>query len=456
MRIATSTIYAQQAAAIDNQAALYERLGQQLSSGKKLQSPSDDPAQIGQDLQIRATISDQAQQATNAQNAVSQLTTTDGALSSVVNVLQSARQLAIQGATDTLNDQQRGALANQVDELLQQAIAIGNTKYGNTYLFGGSTAMGNPPVQQQGNPISGVQFLGNEQVQGQLIYNNQPFALSTTFQAAFNYKAANGSPDVFQTLITLRDTLTSKAAVDVSSTGINRAGQTIYGPRLGNVGGAGGTGPAPTLLNAAGVFATTPQPDNGAPAQFSIQIDGAPSGGSPSVQTITIPANAPIDDGSANSVIGRINAVSGATGVTAAFDPRTQKISLTGSGSFTVNDVPTPGTGATTAGNLTQVFNLRSQVDFVQNLSTQLGDIDGALNTVLSARSVVGSRIGALSAISGQLQTSVTDNQKTESGIEDVDIASATSAFSQTQTALQAAYATTTRLESKTLFDYLQ
>jgi flagellar hook-associated protein 3 FlgL len=456
MRIATSTIYAQQAAAIDNQAALYEQLGQQLSSGKRLANPSDDPAQIAADLQVRATISDQSQQATNAQNAVSQLTTTDSALSNLVNVLQSARQLAIQGATDSLSDQQRSALANQVDELLQQAIAIGNTKYGNTYLFSGTASVGNAPVQQQGNPIGGVQFLGNEQVQGQLIYNGQQFALSTTFQAAFNYQASDGSPDVFQALITLRDTLTKKAAVDVSATGINRAGQTIYGPRLGNVGGVGGTGPAPTLLSAAGVFASTPQPDNGAPPQFSIQIDGAPNGGAPSAQTITIPANAPIDDGSATSVIGRINAVAAATGVTASFDPKTQKITLTGSGSFSVTDIPTPGTGATTAGNLTKVFNLGSQVDFVQNLSTQLGDIDGALNTVLSARSVVGSRIQALNAISSQLQTSVTDNQKTESGIEDVDIASATSAFSQTQTALQAAYATTTRLESKTLFDYLQ
>ncbi|MBV8644840.1 MAG: flagellar hook-associated protein FlgL, partial [Candidatus Eremiobacteraeota bacterium] len=56
MRIATSTIYAQQVAAIDNQQATYAQLGQELSSGKQLSAPSDDPAEIGQDLSLHVTI----------------------------------------------------------------------------------------------------------------------------------------------------------------------------------------------------------------------------------------------------------------------------------------------------------------------------------------------------------------------------------------------------------------
>ena len=44
MRIATSTIYAQQTAAIDDQAAAYADIGAQLSSGKRLNAPSDQAA----------------------------------------------------------------------------------------------------------------------------------------------------------------------------------------------------------------------------------------------------------------------------------------------------------------------------------------------------------------------------------------------------------------------------
>ena len=135
MRIATSQIYAQQTAAIDDQAALYAQIGQQLSSGKQLAAPSDDPGRIAQDLQLHTSIDSTGQQSTNVQNAVSELTTTDGALSSLTAVMQSARSFAIQGASDTLTDQQRTAVGNQIDQLLQQAIAVGNTAYAGRYVF---------------------------------------------------------------------------------------------------------------------------------------------------------------------------------------------------------------------------------------------------------------------------------------------------------------------------------
>jgi flagellar hook-associated protein 3 FlgL len=444
MRIATSTIYAQQTAAIDNQVAMYVDVGHQLSTGKQLNDPSDDPGRIAQDLTLRTAIGANAQQSTNVQSAVSQLTTTDSALSSLTNVVQSARQLAIQGASNTLTDDQRTALASQVDQLLQQAIAIGNTQYAGRYVFAGTAATTNPPVQQQGNPIAGVTFAGNEQEQGQLIYNGQEFALSTTFAAAFNYQAPNGSPDVFQTLITLRNTLQNKTAVDQSAGAINQAGAVVYGPQ------GLPASPAPTALNAANTFAVAPVADSS--GNFSLTIHGANG-----IATITVPPTAALDDGVApppgTSLVARINAVTAATGVSASFDAKAQRVILTGTGSFYVNDAPSPG--AANSGNLTKVLNLATQADFVQNVSTQLGDVDHALNTVLNARSVIGARIQALGSIGDQLQTTATDNKKVQSGIEDLDVAAATSKFSQTQTALQAAYATTNRLESKTLFDYL-
>jgi len=150
MRIATSTIYAQQTAAIDDQAAAYAEIGAQLSSGKRLNVPSDDPGQIGQDLALHIAVDTVTQQATNVKNSISELTSTDSALSSLTAVLQSVRTLAIQGASDTLTSQQRTAPASQVDELLQQSIAIGNTQYGGKYVFAGTSTTANPPVVSQG------------------------------------------------------------------------------------------------------------------------------------------------------------------------------------------------------------------------------------------------------------------------------------------------------------------
>lgn len=202
------------------------------------------------------------------------------------------------------------------------------------------------------------------------------------------------------------------------------------------------------------MFATPPVADSS--GNFSLQINGSVNGVA-SVQTVTVPANAPLDGGP-GSLVGAINAVTAQTGVTATFDPIAQRISLSGSGSFYVTDVASAG--ATNAGNLTAVLHLSStssntQADVVQNVTTQVGDIDHILDTVLNARSVVGAWIQTYSSIGDQLLTSITDNTKVESGIEDIDVAAATTKFSATQTALQAAYATTNRLEAKTLFDYL-
>jgi flagellar hook-associated protein 3 FlgL len=152
-------------------------------------------------------------------------------------------------------------------------------------------------------------------------------------------------------------------------------------------------------------------------------------------------------------VVAQINAATATTGVTASFDAKAQRIVLSGTGSFTVADVPSAG--ATNSGNLTKVLGLASQADMVQNVSTQLGDIDRVLNGVLGARAVIGARIQSLGSIADQLQTAATDNTSVKSGIEDVDVAAAATKLSAQQTALQAAYSTTTRLESKTLFDYL-
>jgi flagellar hook-associated protein 3 FlgL len=448
MRIATSTIYAQQIAAIDDQSALYQQIGAQLSTMKQLSAPSDDPGRIATDLNLHTSIDTTNQAALNAQSAVSELTTTDGALSSLTSVMQSVRQLAVQGASDALTDAQRTSLANQIDQLLQQSIAIGNTSYAGKYIFAGTSSSGNPPVVHQGSPTTSIAFNGNEQVQGQLIYNNESFALSTTFQAAFNYASSDGSPDIFQTLITLRNTLTGKISTDQSSSAVNFAGNTVYGPAVPGAPPA----PAPTTLGALGVFATKPTFDTSGNA--SITINGSVNGVQ-SVQTITVAPGNAIDDGivGGTSLVAKINAVAAQTGVTASFNTKTQKLVLAGTGTFYVTDAPSPG--ATNTGNLTSVFNLAGQSDFVQNISTQLGDIDHALNTVLQARSVIGARIQTLGSIQSQLQTSVTDTTKVQSGIEDVDVAAATSKFTATQTALQAAYATTNRLESKTLFDYL-
>src|SRR5689334_2429909 len=128
MRISTSTIYDSQTASIDNLVAQQQAYGATLSSGKQLNAPSDDTAEIAQDLSIRTTLAQQNQTSANLRDINAELTTVDGSLSTLTDVMQKARAIAISGASDAINPSQAATMADQVDGLLQEAIGIANTQ----------------------------------------------------------------------------------------------------------------------------------------------------------------------------------------------------------------------------------------------------------------------------------------------------------------------------------------
>lgn len=430
MRIATSQIFDQQTASIDNLSALQQQQGNELSSGKRLNKPSDDPTHIAQDLSLRTQIAQGDQTGDNVANLSAELTTVDGALSSVTDVLQKARALAVSGASDALTPAQRQALATQVDGLLGELVGLGNTQYAGKYVFGGTAELAQAPVKPGGTPTSNVTFSGNLQSQTQVLPSGQAVPSSVTIQQAFNFSSTNGSPDAFKTLISLRNALAQGTVADISRAGVNNPGTSLA---------------AATPINTAGILSTPLLADANGNADISISSAGAPNG-----ITIAIPANATVA-----GVLAAINAQTGATGVTATFDYAQQRLSLSSAGDAPFQIADVASLGAPTPGNFTTAFGLTQQADATNTISAQLGSIDQVLQVALAARTTVGQTIQNLSTVASLQSSQVLNNTAVRSGIEDADIAKVMTAFSQTQTALQAAYGTTTKLESKSLFDYL-
>jgi flagellar hook-associated protein 3 FlgL len=442
MRIATSTIFDNQTLAMDNLVYQQQQLGTELSTGKVLNEPSDDPTAISQDLSLHTTISSENVSATNIANATAKLTTTDSALATLTAGLQSARQLAIEGATEVLTTAQRQAIGGQIDQILSQAVDVANTNYAGNYIFAGTSSLTTAPVATQGSPVSSITFSGNFQTESQSFAPGQSFALSVSMQQAFNYQAADGTPNAFQVLVNLRNTLNNAVVSDYSSSPVNRFGQVLNTNTTLASAVAGGMFNQPLTADSAG--------------DYTITIDGAPNQGTGSPAVITFTPQDTI-----GQIVAKIDATTAQTGVTATFNVKSQQLFLTSSNgaTFNVTDTSTPSppaaTAATNTSNFTGVFGLSTTADFVQNVSTQIGDIDSVLDKVLNTRAVIGGRIDALNQIADQNNLAITDNTKVQSNIEDTDIPTAVTAFSQTQTALQAAYSTTDRLEGKILFDYI-
>lgn len=462
MRIATSTIYENQVQSIDNLSSQYQNIGQTLSTGKSLNVPSDDPAQISQDLTLTSTIAGENSDASNASAAQNLLTFTDSTLSGLTSLLQTARSLTVEGATDIIpNHSQRPLIGQQIAGLLNQALALANTQYGGTYLFAGTGSGTTPPITALGSPPNAVAFSGNNQARTEVI-NGQTVTVGTTLQQAFNQGSTNGTPSVFQLLATLRNTMDNEPASIQSQQPINVTGQVIQGVSVVN--GVNVTDANPTTLGTiAGPPAMTTiplTPDNGAPPSYSIEIDGTnPATAAPGKAVFTFTAANAVDDGivGGTSVVQQINAQTNVTGVHAAWNVASQRLQLTSvapnSPPFLISDVSSPG--ATNQSTFLEAFQIPNQVSVTSNLSTQIGDVDAVINQVLQARTNIGQQIQNLAATTNQVTALSNDNVTTQSTIADTNVAQATSQFTLTQTALQAAYATTTRLEGKTLIDYL-
>src|SRR4051794_3736507 len=110
----------------------------QMSSGKAITRPSDDPYAAGRALSLRSELGGIKQHQRNVEEAKGWMTATDTALGSIGDMAQRARELVVQGATDTLPQTSRDALAAELDQLIAGMKQEANTTYDGRYVLGGS------------------------------------------------------------------------------------------------------------------------------------------------------------------------------------------------------------------------------------------------------------------------------------------------------------------------------
>ncbi|MFQ5454946.1 MAG: flagellar hook-associated protein FlgL [Nitrospirota bacterium] len=109
----------------------------ELSSGKKIQRPSDDPIGFSQVLRYKDSISKNNQYLRNIDNGISFLEMSDSILSTVDNLLIHSKELAVAMSNDTVTSGDRADTANEIDNIFNELVQIGNAKLGNKYIFGG-------------------------------------------------------------------------------------------------------------------------------------------------------------------------------------------------------------------------------------------------------------------------------------------------------------------------------
>lgn len=183
MRIATTQIYANTIANMDNQQSLLARLQQQASTGIAVATAADDPLGAAQAVQLSNTSSVLAQFASNQDTATSLLKTEDSTLSNVSTALQNVLTQLDGLASGTINDSNRQAAGKALQGLRDQLMTLANTTDGTgNFIFSGFQG-GTAPFSNATN--GGVTYNGDSGTRTLQISNTTSVATADNGASVF-------------------------------------------------------------------------------------------------------------------------------------------------------------------------------------------------------------------------------------------------------------------------------
>lgn len=388
--------------AVDQMDALEQALSKtqtQLSTGLQLQNAADNPVAMTQVNELNVQLSASQQYVTNGNLAGTNLKLEEQALTDATNLLQSARDTAVEANNSSLNASDRQDLATQLQQQLQQLVATANSQdsEGN-YLFSGYAA-GTQPFIQNGNSVS---YAGANEVSQVQISAEQRLSTGDTGSSVFmNIPAGNG-------------TFTTAAASA-------NTGTASIGP------------------------GTVTNPSQWVPDTYSISF--------------TSPTQYQVTDTTTGATVtsGTLSGTAGASN-TIAFNGIQVTLSGTPAGgdSFTVAPAGTASVFSTISGLISTLKSTTlNSAQIATQINQGLEQIDAAVNNIDNVQASVGARINAISAAGTSAQSQQTTYQTTISTLSDTDYAQATTQLSTEELALQAAQQSYASMEKLSLFNYI-
>lgn len=404
MRISSKTFFESNVTAMSQQQARLLQTQQQVSSGRRVLTASDDPVAAARALEVSQSDAMNTQQASNRLVVRDSLSLAESALQRATYLLQDVRTAAINAGNGTLNDGDRRTIATEMSGRLQELIGIANsTDGGGNHLFGGFQSRAQPFVD-----VSGV-----------ISYNGDDGQRNMQVSATRQMASSNSGADVFMRVKNGNGTFVTQAASGNSGSGVVSLGNvsnstllTGHNYQIDFTVAAGittysvtdnSTLPAPTVLSAGNPYVSG-QTINFDGMQFDIQ--GAPANG----DRFTVSP-------SANESVFK-----------------------------TISDLITALNTAVPSGGMASLTN---------SLDHGLNQLDNALDVVLTTRSSLGLRMNEVDALQSAGEDLSLQFKQTLSELQDVDYSKALSDLVQQQTFLEAAQKSFARVASLSMFDYL-
>jgi flagellar hook-associated protein 3 FlgL len=396
--VSTNAIYRTGIEAIQRGQSELARTQLQMSSGKRILTPADDPNGAVQALQLRQSIAAVEQFGRNANYATTRLNQEETVLQQIGGALDRVRELAVQAANATQTDESRRAIAVELRQIRTSVVDLANTRDANgEYLFAGFRSTTRPFVNDAGGD---VEYLGDEGQRFLALSPDRQVAVGDSGDSFMTVPRGNGvfvvSPDAANTgsAWARASEVVNPAAIANESYTITMLTATDYEVR-----------------DSAAALVSTGAWSSGQAIDFAgrrVVLEGVPAAGD----------SFSVDAAGTESVFGMID-----------------------------DFIGTLETSAQSPGSRARLNN---------DVGLALQNLDQSLGRLLELRTRVGARLNTIES-----QGLVDEDRKlllqtTLSQVEDLDYADAISRFKLQQTALEAAQQAYAEMSRLSLFDFIR
>ncbi len=370
----------------------------QVSTGRRVNTPSDDPVAAARIAQLDSSLARLDQYKSNGTTARNQLGLEEESLARAIDNLQSVRELVVQANSDSLNDGDRVLIAQQLKERRDALLALANTTNADgKYLFAGYAESTQPFTVGASGAVTYNGDQGQRTVQ-----------VSDTRFIAIN----DSGSEVFQRIASGNGTFVLAAAATNTGSGLLGAGTV--------------TDPTAWVTDSYAINFLTP-------ASYEVRDSGGAlvaSGTYATGQSISFRGiDVPLD------------------GAPAAGDSFTVAPSASQDVFTTLDSLITTLEGSSTGPS--------GQTDLHNKLGQLLLDVDQGTNNVIEARSKIGARTRALDEEATLADGFTAQLTQTLSDVRDLDYAEALSRLSQQLLGLDAAQKAYAQTQGLSLFRYL-
>lgn len=470
----------------------------EVSSGIRVNQPSDDPGAIASILDTQNQIDQitQVQKNLNLANVTAQ--TADGALQNASHLLDQLVSIASEGASSTTTATAQAGLGLQVQNIEQELVSIANTSVNGQYIFGGDDPATAPYTFNPLAPTGVVAAATGLSLTGNLDSGSPSFSqnvtvtdsLGQTHTLTIDFTQASATTWTYQVSVPAADLDTGQVmssvsagstAVTVADTAGIKVGQTVTGVGI------------PTGTTVVSISGNTITLSNSATAGGSVPLAFAPpvTGGVPLVATLGVlsfNASGSLDTTNSSPIVVQLgNLADGAENMTvdwslfdasgnglitqsAAASSLTPQIVTQANTSIlrdTSGNAIVPGlvasqifdsqNGVAGSGVFSRVYALWQALQSGNQSAIQSAamNLKSAVSQISQAETTYGNLENWISQANQDASRKLTDLQSALSTLRDTDIPSVATQLTLDETALQAAISSHAMLSHKTLFDYM-